>query len=289
MSSTKVWVITGCSSGFGRHIALAALARGDTVVATARDPAKLADLGAKGAILQHLDVTDGDDNLAAVVESILGKTGGRIDILVNAAGYILTGAVEECNREEVQATFGTNVFGQLNVARAILPVMRQQKSGIVANFGSIGGWYGTAGAGLYCATKACVAMLSEAMRLEVAHLGIKVTCIEPGYFRTNFLAPGHRIRAMQVIGELEAGTGRTMNALDAYDRKQPGDPAKGAALIVEVLTDSGRAKGRALPARLSVGRDAYAIVTGKMDSNRTQLELWKDLTTLTDCEDGEER
>lgn len=282
MSSGKVWVITGCSSGFGQHIALAALARHDTVVATARDPAKLADLGAKGAILQRLDVTDGDDSIAAAVESILAKTGGRIDILVNAAGYILTGAVEECSREEVQATFGTNVFGQLNVTRAVLPVMRRQRSGTVANFGSIGGWYGTPGAGLYCATKACAAMLSEAMRLEVAHLGISVTCVEPGYFRTNFLAPGHRIRASNVIGELEAGTGRTMGALDAYDRKQPGDPAKAAALIVEALTGSGRAEGRHLPARLVVGRDAYEIVVGKMDSNRAQLDAWKDLTTLTD-------
>ncbi|TQV94723.1 3-oxoacyl-(acyl-carrier-protein) reductase [Cordyceps javanica] len=283
MSSSKVWLITGCSSGLGREIALAALARGDTVVATARDPAKLADLGAQGAILQRLDVTDGDAELAAVVDRILARTGGAIDILVNNAGYILTGAVEECSRDEVQATFGTNVFGQLNVARAVLPVMRRRGRGTVANLGSVGGWHGTPGAGLYCATKACAALLSEALRLEVAHLGIRVTCVEPGYLRTPFLAPGHRVRAGRVIADLAGGTaGATIGALDAYDRQQPGDPAKAAALVVEALTDSGRAAGRALPPRLVVGRDAYEMVTGTMDANRADLESWKDLTTQID-------
>ncbi|OAA81050.1 serine 3-dehydrogenase [Akanthomyces lecanii RCEF 1005] len=284
MTSGKVWIITGCSSGFGREIALAALARGDIVVATARDPTKLADLGAKGAILQRLDVTDDDAHLAEAIASVLTETGGKIDILVNNAGYILTGAVEECSREEVQATFNTNVFGQLNVARAVLPIMRKQKSGIIANLGSIGGWQGTPGAGLYCATKACAAMISEALRFEVAHLGIKVTCVEPGYFRTSVLSPGHRVRAKKIIDELDKGAGATIGALDALDRQQPGDPAKGAALIVEVLTSSGRAEGRDLPPRLVVGRDAYEFVTGNMNSNRVNLGLWKDIATSTDCD-----
>ena len=284
MTTGKVWIITGCSSGFGREIALAALARGDIVVATARDPTKLTDLGAKGAILQRLDVTDDDAHLAEAIASVLTETGGKIDILVNNAGYILTGAVEECSREEVQATFNTNVFGQLNVARAVLPIMRKQKSGTIANLGSIGGWQGTPGAGLYCATKACAAMISEALRFEVAHLGIKVTCIEPGYFRTSVLSPGHRVRAKKIIDELDKGTGATMGALDALDRQQPGDPAKGAVLIVEALTASGRAEGRDLPPRLVVGSDAYEFVTGNMNSNRANLGLWKDLATSTDCD-----
>ncbi|KAJ4165094.1 hypothetical protein LMH87_006741 [Akanthomyces muscarius] len=284
MTTGKVWIITGCSSGFGREIARAALARGDIVVATARDPTKLADLGAKGAILQRLDVTDDDAHLAEAIASVLTETGGKIDILVNNAGYILTGAVEECSREEVQATFNTNVFGQLNVARAVLPIMRKQKSGIIANLGSIGGWQGTPGAGLYCATKACAAMISEALRFEVAHLGIKVTCVEPGYFRTSVLSPGHRVRAKKIIDELDKGAGATIGALDALDRQQPGDPVKGAALIVEVLTGSGRAEGRDLPPRLVVGRDAYEFVTGNMNSNRVNLGLWKDLATSTDCD-----
>lgn len=281
---SKVWLITGCSSGFGQEIALAALARGDTVVATARDPKKLADLAAKGALVERLDVTDTDENLAAAVDDILSKTGGKLDILVNSAGYILSGGVEECSREDVQATFNTNVFGQLNVLRAVLPVMRKQRSGVVANMGSIGGWYGTLGAGLYCATKSCAAMISESLRLEVEHLGIKVVCVEPGYFRTNFLAPGHRLRAERVIDDLKQSVDGTISALDAYDRQQPGDPVKGAALIVEALTGTGRAAGRELPPRLSVGRDAYEIVSGKIEGNKAILESWKDLSTTTDCE-----
>ncbi|ATY60128.1 3-oxoacyl-(acyl-carrier) reductase [Cordyceps militaris] len=270
MSESKVWLITGCSSGFGREIALAALARGDTVVATARDPATLADLEVKGAIGQRLDVTDGDASLAAVVDDIVAKTGGRIDILVNNAGYILTGAVEECSRDEIQAIFNTNVFGQLSVARAVLPIMRRQRSGTIANLGSIIGWLGMPGGGMYCATKACAAMLSEALRGEVAHLGIKVTCIEPGYFRTPCLAPGRRIRARTVIEELEEGaTGATIRYLDAVDGRQQGDPAKGAAVIVEALTGTGRAAGRELPPRFVIGKTP-------------NLESWKDLTTLTD-------
>lgn len=282
---SKVWLITGCSSGFGQEIALAALARGDTVVATARDPGKLGDLAAKGAIVERLDVTDSDESLTAAVDHILPKTGGKLDILVNNAGYILSGGVEECSREEVQATFNTNVFGQLNVLRAVLPVMRKQRSGTVANLGSIGGWYGTPAAGLYCATKSCAAIISEALRLEVAHLGIKVVCIEPGYFRTNFLAPGHRLRADKVIEDLEQGVNGTIKALDAYDRQQPGDPAKAAALIVEALTGTGRAAGRELPPRFVVGRDAYQIISGKLEANKANLDAWKDVTTTTDRED----
>ncbi|KAM5346095.1 hypothetical protein ACJ41O_009100 [Fusarium nematophilum] len=281
---SKVWLITGCTSGFGQAIALAALARGDTVVATARDPRKIADLAAKGAIVERLDVTDTDENLAAVVDSLLSKTGGRLDILVNNAGYILSGGVEECSREEVQATFSTNVFGQLNVLRAVLPVMRKQRGGTVANLGSIGGWHGTPGAGLYCATKSCAAIISESLRLEVAHLGIKVVCIEPGYFRTNFLAPGHRVRANKVIDDMGEGVNGTFKALDAFDRQQPGDPVKGAALIVEALTGTGRAAGRELPPRLVVGRDAYQIISGNLETNKANLESWKDVTTTTDCD-----
>ncbi|EEY23689.1 serine 3-dehydrogenase [Verticillium alfalfae VaMs.102] len=281
---SKVWLITGCSSGFGQQIALAALARGDTVVATARNPRTLTDLASKGAIVERLDVTDTDENLAASVNGFLSKTGGKLDILVNNAGYILSGGVEECSRAEVQATFNTNVFGQLNVLRAVLPVMRKQRSGIIANLGSIGGWSGSPAAGLYCATKACAAMISESLRLEVAHLGIKVVCIEPGYFRTNFLAPGHRTRAATVIDDLAAGVDGTITALDAYDRQQPGDPAKGASVIAEVLTGTGRAAGRELPPRLVVGRDAYEIISGNLDRNRASLEAWKDVTTTTDCD-----
>lgn len=286
MADKKVWLITGCASGLGREIALAAIERGDVVVATARDPSKLGDLAARGAITERVDVTDSDDNLAAAVESIRSRTpGGRIDVLVNNAGYILAGGVEEASRAEAQAIFETNVFGQLNMIRAVLPVMRAARSGVVASLGSIGGWRGTPGAGLYCATKACATILAESLRAEVAHLGIRVTAVEPGYTRTNFLVPGHQLRSARTIGDLSGGAvENTLAAFESYSLNQPGDPVKAARLIVDALTASGSCQGRELPPRLLVGRDAYGVVGEAIETHKENMNLWEDLATATDCD-----
>ncbi|POS80448.1 serine 3-dehydrogenase [Diaporthe helianthi] len=287
MTDKKVWLITGCASGLGHEIALQALERGDIVVATARDPSKLSDLASRGALTARIDVTDTDENLAAAVNSITTSetTGGRIDILVNNAGYILAGGVEEASRAEAQAIFETNVFGQLNMIRAVLPVMRAARSGVVANLGSIGGWHGTPGAGLYCATKACATILAESLRAEVAHLGIKVTAVEPGYTRTNFLVPGHKLRSGRTIEDLGVGAVKeTLDALDAYSLNQPGDPVKASKLIVDALTASGSCEGRELPPRLLVGKDAYGVVRGVIETHEGNMKLWEDLATATDCD-----
>ncbi|KAI9688868.1 MAG: putative secondary metabolism biosynthetic enzyme [Bathelium mastoideum] len=277
----KIWLITGCSSGFGHAIALAALARGDTVVATARDPSKLSDLANLGALTEYLDVTDSDANLKAVIEKIVAKA-STIDFLINNAGYILTGGIEECSRDEIQAQFDTNVFGQLNVIRAVLPVMRAARSGVVANVGSIGGWRGPPAAGIYCSSKACSTIVAEALRAEVAHLGIKVTSIEPGYFRTNFLSAAHRKVAAKTIPEIHEAVKVTHDSLHKYNHAQPGDPNKAAALIVEALTGTGNCEGLELPPRLAIGKDAYTIINGCMDIHRGNMENWKHLTTATD-------
>lgn len=277
----KVWLITGCSTGFGRELALAALQHGDTVVATDRNATNLSDLQARGALAHDLDVTASDATLAATVAAILAQT-ARIDILVNNAGYVLAGAVEECSREEIQAQFAINVFGPANVLRAVLPHMRARRAGVVANFGSVGGYRGSPAIGVYCASKAGVAMLSDSLRREVAHLGIGVTCVEPGYFRTGLLRAGARARAQARIDELEAGTEGMLGRLDAVDGGQPGDPRKGARVLVEALTGTGRCEGRELPARLWLGSDAYTIVNGYLDETRAGMERWKDVTTTTD-------
>ncbi|KAG8161771.1 hypothetical protein KVR01_008758 [Diaporthe batatas] len=286
MSDKKVWLITGCTSGLGREIALLALERGDTVVATARDPAKLSGLASRGALTERVDVTDTDENLAAAVRNITARTpGGRIDILVNNAGYILAGGVEEASRAEAAAVFETNVFGQLNMIRAVLPVMRAARSGVVANLGSVGGWHGTPGAGIYCATKACATILAEALRAEVAHLGIRVTAVEPGYTRTNFLVPGHQVRPGRTIEDLGGGAlGDTLEAFDAVSLNQPGDPVKTCRLIVDALTSSGSCEGRELPPRLLVGRDSYGIVRGVIETHESNMKSWEDLATATDCD-----
>ncbi|KAI0465613.1 serine 3-dehydrogenase [Xylaria cf. heliscus] len=284
-NSKKVWLITGCSSGLGHSIALAGLDRGDIVVATARDMSKLSSLSNRGALTESLDVTWPDSVLSAAVEKITLRTYGRIDILVNNAGYILTGGVEECSRKEVQAIFDTNVFGQLNMIRAVLPLMRRQRSGVIANLGSIGGWNGTPGAGLYCATKGCASLISEALRGEVAHLGIEVVAIEPGYTRTKFLIPGNRVRAENVIKDLAEGVNPTIKALGAYNLKQPGDPDKTSQLVVEALTKSGRCTGRKLPQRLLIGEDAYKIVSGYVEVHQSNWKIWEDLATGTNCDE----
>ncbi|KAI1172128.1 serine 3-dehydrogenase [Nemania sp. FL0916] len=284
-NSQKVWLITGCSSGLGHSIAVAALNRGDIVIATSRDASKLSSLSEQGALTESLDVTSPDAVLVPAVERLASRTHGRIDILVNNAGYLLAGGVEECSREEIQAVFDTNVFGQLNMLRALLPLMRRQRAGVIANLGSIGGWNGTPGAGLYCATKACVAMVSEALRAEVAHLGIQVTAIEPGYTRTNFLSAGHQTRAKRVIRDLADGVDPTLKALAAYDLKQPGDPDKAAQLIVDALTQTGRCVGRELPRRLLLGEDAYRIVSGHVQAHQTNWKAWEDLATATNFDE----
>ncbi|KAJ5170451.1 uncharacterized protein N7500_003234 [Penicillium coprophilum] len=283
----RVWLITGSSSGFGREIAIAAADIGDTVVATSRYADKLKDLEEQrpGQIVLHqLDVNGSDDTVQAQVASILEKV-GRIDVLVNNAGYILEGAVEECSGPEAEAVFATNVFGQMRVLRAVLPSMRKQKSGVVANLGSIGGWSGTPAAGLYCATKAAVAIYTEALRGELAPFGIEATCIEPGYFRTNFLSGGHKVVAQNRLPELDIATESTRAGLAAYNHHQPGDPAKGARVIVEALTKTGRCEGRKLPPRLALGRDAVTAIQAALARNQEGLDQWRDIVMATDHDD----
>ena len=163
--------------------------------------------------------------------------------------------------------------------------MRARRSGVVANFGSIGGWTGTAAAGFYCASKSAIASYSESLRLEVRHLGIDVTVIEPGYFRTNFLNGSHRITAKNRIEDLDVVTNPRHSTLEAYNGNQPGDPVKGANIIVEALTQSGRCRGRVLPPRLALGKDAVQYITKVMDINRKHLEEWTDLVSTTDHTD----
>ncbi|KAI9785105.1 MAG: hypothetical protein M1816_000516 [Peltula sp. TS41687] len=275
------WFITGCSSGFGHQVAQAALDQGHNVVATARDTSKLKALADRGALTLSLDITAPDEDIKRVVAKAIDAY-GAIDVLLNNAGYILEGAVEEVSDAEAKDHFNTNVFGQLAVSRAVLPYMRQRKSGVVGNMGSIAGWEGGVNCGLYCATKFAMVALSEAMRDEVKHLGIQVVLIEPGYFRTNFLSGGHKVTAKTVIDDLKPAVDPMRGIFTAYDHQQPGDPVKGARLIVEALTGSGRCEGRTLPPRLAIGKDAVEFITMVLDKEKKSLEEWKDLSVTTD-------
>lgn len=275
------WFITGCSSGFGLEIAKAAIAEGDKVAATSRDATKLGELKKLGALVLSLDITASTKEINKVVNKAV-DTFGSIDILINNAGYVLEGAVEEVSDEEAKAQFEVNVFAQMAVSRAVLPHMRAQKSGVIGNMGSGLGWKGSIGCGWYSATKFAMAGLSESLRDEVAHLGIQVVLIEPGHFRTDFLSAGHRVKAKIVIDDLKPALDPLRGIFNAYDHHQPGDPVKGAKLIVDALTGRGQCKGKVLPLRLAIGTDSVAIVQGVLDQSKKSLDEWSELSVTTD-------
>lgn len=242
----KTWLITGASAGFGRAIAQAVLAHGGRVIATARDPAALADLvaGADGrAIAMPLDVTR-PDQIAAAVERAEGW--GGVDVLVNNAGYGLASGIEEAGDAEVRAVFETNFFGLAALTRAVLPGMRGRRSGYVVNLSSIGGIAGYAATGYYSATKFAVEGFSESLAQEGAPLGIKVLIVEPGAFRTEFAGRSIRVAASPIADYAKVAERKV--ALKAYDGTQVGDPARAAEAIIAAIESD------APPLRLLLGR-----------------------------------
>ncbi|GAB9467005.1 Dehydrogenase [Globisporangium polare] len=278
----KVWLITGCSSRIGREIALAALARGDKVIAAARNPRKLGDLKQLGASPLALDVTLPDDQLQLIVAQA-SQAYGRIDILVNNAAYVLGGAVEEASPSELVHQFNTNVFSIFAMARAVMPYMRAQKAGVVANIGSLAGWSSHACTGIYCATKFATAGVTEGLREEVAPLGIDVTSIDLGSFRTELAA--NMLVAHKRIPDLDAAQEPYRTFLSSLHGKQAGDPVKAAQLIVEILTKTGRAQGCTPPPRLALGKDCVAYIRDSLQRTESMLTEWADLVSTTDHDD----
>ena len=228
----KTWFITGASRGFGALIAAQALESGDNIVATARNPQKVTEtLGEHSNLLAvPLDVTDEAQARDAVYAAI--QRFGRIDVLLNNAGFGLLGAVEEATAADVERLYGTNVFGLLKVSRAVLPYMRKQRSGHVMNLSSVGGYRSGPGFGVYCSTKFAVEGLSEAMAGELAPLGIRVTIIEPGYFRTDFLDDRSLVVSPATIDDYSETAGAVRDKAKAVSHNQPGDPAKLARVVV---------------------------------------------------------
>ncbi|MFI5732952.1 oxidoreductase [Kribbella sp. NPDC051587] len=274
----SVWFITGASRGFGAELVEKALEAGHQVVATARTPESvLSRFPAAGESLLAvpLDVTD-EAQVAAAVEAAI-KRFGRIDVLVNNAGRGLLGAVEEASDAEVRAVYDTNVFGLLAVTRAVLPALRAQGAGHVVNMSSVGGFNGSPGWGIYASTKFAVEGFSESLSHELKPLGIGVTIVEPGYFRTDFLDASSLHAAQHGIQDYVNGpAGQTRLKAAAVSHKQPGDPAKGAAAIVSAI-DSGKA-----PLRLQLGGDSLASIENKIQRVRTELEAWRQIALSTD-------
>jgi len=276
--ANKVWFITGASRGFGLQLARDALARGDAVVAAARNPQAVLDaLGAHPKLLPvQLDVTREAAAVAATQAAI--ERFGRIDVLVNNAGYGLLGAIEEASAEEVRRNYDTNVFGLLNVSRAVLPAMRKQRSGHVINISSQGGYQAFQGWGIYCSTKFAVEGLSEAMALELAPLGVHVTVVDPGAFRTDFFDANSMAEAAARIEDYSEIVEAMREFAIDNNHAQPGDPAKFSQALLK-LANAARP-----PLRLQLGSDAVARAYAKHQQVEQELAQWKELALSTDFE-----
>jgi len=267
-----VWFITGTSQGFGFELARATLKRGDSVIATSRTPEKVTASfkdSADRLLALPMDL-DNAKQIAAAVEAGI-KRFGRIDVLVNNAGYGLIGAVEEASDDEIAKVMGANVFGLIRVTQAVLPHLRQRRTGHIVNLSSIGGLVGFAGFGIYNATKFAVEGLSEALAAEVAPLGIGLTLIEPGPFRTDFLASSLRAAA-KIIPDYETTSGQTRANSVIRNGKQQGDPVRAAEAIIAAVT------AEKPPLHLILGQYAFDRATEKLDKLRKDMDTWREVT-----------
>jgi NAD(P)-dependent dehydrogenase (short-subunit alcohol dehydrogenase family) len=271
--SERVWMITGSSSGFGRAIADAVLARGDRLVATARRVEALADLAEhERAHVVALDVTDPAGREAAIAEAI--ERFGRIDVLVNNAGRTQVGAVEETTDDELRFLFELHFFAPAALTRAVLPHMRRQGGGAIVQMSSVGGQVTAPGFGAYCATKFALEGLTETLRDEVAGFGIHTLIVEPGAFRTGLFRPGAAYLS-EAMDEYADTVGPTREYVQQGDGTQPGDPAKAAAAILTAL-DADEP-----PLRLVLGADAIANVEGRLERLSGELQSWREVGAAT--------
>jgi NAD(P)-dependent dehydrogenase (short-subunit alcohol dehydrogenase family) len=276
----RVWLITGASSGFGRAIAEAALARGDSVIAAARN------LDALGELAEHervhplrLDVTDAAQREAAIAESI--ERSGRIDVLVNNAGRTQVGAVEETTDEELRALFDLHFFAPAALTRAVLPQMRSQGGGTIVQMSSVGGQVTAPGFGAYCATKFALEGLTETLRDEVAGFGIRTLIVEPGAFRTGLFRPGAAYESAE-LPEYADLVGPTRDYVHHNHGLQPGDPAKAAEAIIDAVDTEEP------PLRLVLGGDAIENIEERLGALGDELAQWRSVGEATAVDEGAE-
>jgi NAD(P)-dependent dehydrogenase (short-subunit alcohol dehydrogenase family) len=281
MSEEKVWFITGCSTGFGRELAKELLNTGHRVAVTARDVDKVRDLveiNKDNALALRLDVTEKAQVADAVAQA--EKHFGRIDVLVNNAGFGYFGAIEESSEPEVRAMFETNFWGLAEVTRAVLPKMRAQKSGTIVNISSIGGFVGNPSVGYYNATKFAVNGFSEALKKEVEPLGISVVLVQPSGFRTDWAGRSANDAATTI--DDYSGTARVFQStIRGYSGNQPGDPVRAAKAII------GAVESPNPPFNLLLGRAALKGARLKLEALRNDFDAWAEVTEGADFPETE--
>jgi NAD(P)-dependent dehydrogenase (short-subunit alcohol dehydrogenase family) len=277
MNSNKTWFVTGTSQGLGLELVKKLLAEGYNVAATARNIdvlTKAVDTTSAQFLPLEVDLLN-EASIKKGVDATIAKF-GKIDSLVNNAGFGLIAGIEEASKEEVQASFDVNVFGLLSVTRAVLPHMRAAQSGHIFNISSVFGLIAGAGWGIYCASKFAVEGLSEALAQEVKPFGIKVTIIEPGYFRTNFLKGGSFVLPKQEIAAYAEIVETKRKHAEDIAGTQQGDPVKAAEVIIST------AEKADAPLRLLLGSDALQFANYKLDLLKADFEANKAVTLSTD-------
>jgi NAD(P)-dependent dehydrogenase (short-subunit alcohol dehydrogenase family) len=271
----KTWFITGASRGIGAEIAKAVLTAGDQLIATARNKTDLDQFESNPNVLTFsLDVTDEAQVQAAVAAGL--EHFGQIDVLVNNAGFGVLGGIEETSAAEVERVYRTNVFGLLNMTRAVLPSMRQNRSGHIINLSSVGGYRSYPGWGIYCSTKFAVEGITEALHGELAPLGIHATVVEPGYFRTNFLDGSSLQRTAMQIPDYTETVGETRKIASERNYQQQGDPTKLAQAMLQLVNAD------TPPLRLPLGTDTLQAIAEKNAYVEQETLQWRTLAEFTD-------
>jgi NAD(P)-dependent dehydrogenase (short-subunit alcohol dehydrogenase family) len=274
----STWFITGCSTGLGRALAEAVIGTGHNAVVTARDVKKVADLAdtaPERVLAVALDVTKPEQVTSAVQQA--QERFGSVDVLVNNAGYGYRAAIEEGDDAEVRALFETHFFGTVAMIKAVLPQMRARRSGAIVNISSIGAQVMPVGSGYYAAAKAAMEGMSGALRGELAPLGISVTIVEPGAFRTDF-AGRSLVESATIIDDYAETAGKRRNGADGMDGNQAGDPAKAGAAIIAAVEASEP------PAFLLLGPDALALYRYVADGRASEIAKWEKLTSSTNLD-----
>ena len=271
--TTRTWLVTGATSGFGRTIVDVARARGDAVVATSRQINGLTDLeGDERVLVTRLDVTDAAEREAAVAAAL--ERFGRIDVLVNNAGRTQVGAVEETTEDELRALFDLHFFAPAALTRLVLPTMRAQGRGAIVQMSSVGGQVTAPGFGAYCATKFALEGLTQTLQEEVEPFGIRTLIVEPGAFRTGLFRPGAAYESAE-MPEYADVVGPTRAYVREGDGQQPGDPVKAAEAIVAALDADDP------PLRLVLGADAIGNIRRRLERLTAELTRWEDVGAAT--------